>query len=183
MCLDDCAEFELWLETERERWRQRAVQALETLITHHRQHGEYDQTLRFAQRLLELAPWQESTHRLVMELLARSGKRTAALMQYDICRRVLSQEMGIEPTRETIALYERLSAEPSARHRALPAQPTAFFGREEELARLAELLENPDCRLLTTWARRHRQDPPGPTRGGQTSRDAYGRRMLRHLTP
>src|SRR5579859_1067209 len=31
----------------------------------------------------------------------------------------------------------------------LPVQPTSFIGRTEELAQIAELLNDPDCRLLT----------------------------------
>lgn len=55
------------------------------------------------------------------------------------------------------ALYERISAEDvtaptrvaAAPHHNLPAQLSAFVGREVELAELAELRAQPDVRLLT----------------------------------
>jgi len=77
-----------------------------------------------------------------------------ALAQYETCRRALAEELGIEPTDETIALYERISESASRRINHcrltnLPPSPTPFVGREAELAELAELLANPDCRLLT----------------------------------
>jgi DNA-binding SARP family transcriptional activator len=43
-----------------------------------------------------------------MLLLALSGQRSAALAQYETCRRVLAEEFGVEPLEETIALYERI---------------------------------------------------------------------------
>jgi hypothetical protein len=46
--LDGCAEFEIWLVGERERWRQRVVWALGELVTYHCQRGEYEQAICFA---------------------------------------------------------------------------------------------------------------------------------------
>jgi DNA-binding SARP family transcriptional activator len=43
-----------------------------------------------------------------MRLLAGSGQRGAALAQYETCRRVLAEELGVEPGPETTALYERI---------------------------------------------------------------------------
>jgi predicted ATPase/DNA-binding SARP family transcriptional activator len=150
--LDGCAEFGLWLVGERERWRQRVARILDELVAHHSRRGEHPQSLHFAQHLLTLEPWREETHRQVMRLLARSGQHSAALAQYQACCRTLTQELGFEPTEATTALYERIRA--ASAHRAsatssVPAQPTPFVGREQELAKVIELLDNPDCRLLT----------------------------------
>jgi DNA-binding SARP family transcriptional activator len=147
--LEGCAEFELWVVAERERWHQRMLRALEKLVAHHGQRGEYGDALRFAQRLLELEPWQEETQRQVMRLLARSGQRAAALAQYETCRRVLVEELGVEPAEETTALYQRIRAADAARRHNLPPQPTPFVGRKRDLAEIATLLDDPECRLLT----------------------------------
>ncbi len=146
--LRDCAEFEIWLAGERERWRQRVAQVLEKLVAYHERRGEREQALHCARRLLALEPWREESHRQVMRLLARSGQREAALAQYQTCRRLLAEELGIEPTTETTALYERIRAALARRHN-LPPQPTPFVGREAELAEIARLLDDPDCRLVT----------------------------------
>jgi predicted ATPase/DNA-binding SARP family transcriptional activator/Tfp pilus assembly protein PilF len=147
--LKDCPEFEIWVTGERERWRQRATQVLGELIAHHSQRGRYQESLRFARHLLALEPWREETHRQMMRMLARSGQRSAALAQYESCRRILANELGIEPLPETTALYERIQTATLARKPDLPAQPTRFVGREEDLAQIANLLNNPECRLLT----------------------------------
>jgi predicted ATPase len=46
-------------------------------------------------------------------------------------------------------LYERLKLAATPRPHNLPPQTTPFVGREAELARITNYLENPDCRLLT----------------------------------
>ena len=47
-----------------------------------------------------------------MRVFARSGQRAAALAQYERCRKVLADELGIEPAAETTALYECIRTEP-----------------------------------------------------------------------
>lgn len=147
--LDDCPEVETWLLTERERWRGQAVQVLQTLIAHHAGQGQAERGLEFAARLLALEPWREETHRQMMLLLARSGQRSAALAQYETCRQVLAEELDVEPTPETTALYERIKAAVAPRPHNLPSPPTPFVGRQAELGQVTGLLAGPDCRLLT----------------------------------
>jgi hypothetical protein len=140
--------FEEWMLGEQERLRQLALQALHMLTTHHTMRGEYGAGVDYITRLLALDPWREEAHRQLMLLLARSGQRSAALAQYETCCRVLVEGLGVEPSAETTALYERIRAAPERRHN-LPPRPTSFVGREEELAVMGQHLANPDCRLLT----------------------------------
>jgi DNA-binding SARP family transcriptional activator len=106
--LDRCAEFELWLLGEQQRWHQRVVHVLDQLTIRHSQRGAYKKSLYFARRLLDIEPWREETHRQVMRLLVCIGQRDAALMQYEICRRILAREFGVEPNEETTALHRRI---------------------------------------------------------------------------
>ncbi|MBU1660364.1 MAG: tetratricopeptide repeat protein [Chloroflexi bacterium] len=103
-----CPAFEEWVFGERERLRRLAIETLRTLIAVHRVRGEYPAAIAYAHRLLALDLWLEETHRELMLLLALSGQRTAALAQYEQCRRLLAEELGLEPLEETRALYERL---------------------------------------------------------------------------
>src|SRR5207253_1545578 len=75
--------------------------------------GEYDLASGYAHRQLELEPWREEAHMQVMRLLAVLGQRSAALAQYEVCRRVLLEELGIEPDAQTTALYEQIRAGPA----------------------------------------------------------------------
>lgn len=161
--LDECPDFEQWLEGKREQWRQRSIQLYHRLIGHHLAAGSYAEGIVRAQQLLAMDSWQEEGHRAMMRLLSASGQRNAALAQYDICRRILADELGIEPERATTQLYEQLlegatfSSElpqrpsPAVTHHApqLPHRNTSFVGREQVIAQIAVLLDNPACRLLT----------------------------------
>lgn len=155
--VDDAPAFEEWLLVERERLRAQAVDALHRLVAYYFSWGEYDPGLDYARRLLEMEPWWEDAHRQMMRLLALSGQRSAALAQYETCRRVLAEQLNAEPSPETQTLYEsiRVSAEEmQPPHTAapvchLPPQDTPFVGRAEELTRLAALLRNPACQLIT----------------------------------
>lgn len=170
--LDDCPEFEQWLRLEQENWRQRVTQVLRDLIAHYSHHNESEQALRFISRLLEIDPGDEEVHRQKMVWLAQSGQRSAALAQFETCRRTLAEELGVEPARETVQVYEQIRSgelkpelpnltdkaalppavpppAPFFYYNNLPAQTTSFIGREEELALIEQYLGNPACRLLT----------------------------------
>lgn len=163
--------FEEWMFTQRVRWHDLAVQILHTLVADCLHQKSYSDGIAYAKRLLTLDPWREEAHRQLMELLAGNGQRSAALMQYDACRRLLSEELGIDPSPATMTLYEQIlgnqfdkaiplsslttilpidtgSDESVVRHN-LPRQTTRFVGRESELTTLAGFLKNPHIRLIT----------------------------------
>jgi hypothetical protein len=147
--LDGCEQFELWLTAEQEHWHQRMTHVLQRLIAHFSSQGNYEQGLRYANRLLELEPRHEEAHRQMMWLLAHNGQRRAALTQYETCRRILAEELDVEPDGETTALFKRIQAADLRRRHNLPAQPTPFVGREEELSEVLGLPGSSDCRLLS----------------------------------
>ena len=87
-----------------------------------------------------------------MRALALSGQRSAALAQYETCRRVLSEELGAEPSKETMTLCEQIKGDAlmrAERRNNLPTALTPLIGREHELAEIDRLLETPTGRLLT----------------------------------
>ncbi|MCL4857891.1 MAG: bacterial transcriptional activator domain-containing protein, partial [Caldilineaceae bacterium] len=100
--------FEEWAIVERERLHQIALQSGETLVDHYLATQSYTAGIDLSRRLLTWAPWQETLHRKLMMQLAATGQRGAALQQYESCRRILSEELGVEPEPATAALYEQL---------------------------------------------------------------------------
>jgi predicted ATPase/DNA-binding SARP family transcriptional activator len=177
--LSDSAAFEEWLLLRREWLQQRALDALAWLTDAYEQHEAYERASQYARRQIALDPWREDAYRQLMRISASSGQRPAALRQYEQVRRVLLDELGVEPDVATTALYERIRAgeygskaaqaqggkdgderaDAPARWRQAPASPvvrhnlppatTPFVGRDQELAEIAALLNNPDCRLIT----------------------------------
>jgi predicted ATPase/DNA-binding SARP family transcriptional activator len=146
----DAAAFEEWALAERERLRAMALRALQHLVAGHAARNETGAALHYARRLLALEPWLEEAHAWLMRLLARSGRRAEALAQFEACKRVLAEELGVEPAQETQALYEQIRSGAFAIPASnLPAPTTPFVGRARELAEIAGLLSDPDCQLLT----------------------------------
>ncbi len=170
--LQDAPAFEQWLLVERNRLRERLLQALNLLADRLVDRNDLPQAIETIRRLLALEPWHEEAHRHLMLLLARNGQRSAALAQFEICRQMLVDELNVEPGPETAALFEQIRAgaldraaseqvnggdatssppslpTPALRHN-LPPQPTPFAGRERELAEIGRRLTDPHCRLLT----------------------------------
>jgi len=134
---------------ERERLRRMVIEALQELATAYIAHGEYAAGIEVTNRLLALEPWQEEAHRQLMTLLVRSGQRSAALAQYETCRRILAEELGVEPLPETQALYNRIKSGRGETPHNLPIQITPFIGRQTELAQIIHRLDQSTCRLLT----------------------------------
>jgi DNA-binding SARP family transcriptional activator/predicted ATPase len=149
LTLRDAPNFEGWLLKEQGRIRSVAVQALQVLVDLAVQRADYATGITYLRRLLELEPWREESHRQLMLLLSRTGQPSAAVAQYEVCRRALADELDSAPQPETQAVYRRLRAGTSAPMHNLPTQPTTFVGRERELAQLMQWLHDPSCRLIT----------------------------------
>ena len=106
--LKGCPEFEDWILLRRENASSKLQKALRSLAAAQESAGGWEFALSALRQLLGLEPWDESAHRSVMALLAVHDQRSAAMAQYEQCRRVLWDELGVEPEEETVRLYERI---------------------------------------------------------------------------
>lgn len=61
-----------------------------------------------ARRLIELAPYRESGHRILMEALEQRGNGAEALLAYDRLRVLLREDLGVAPSPAVQAVYRRL---------------------------------------------------------------------------
>ena len=153
--LKGCLDFNDWVQLKAERFQQMVMHALYRLSEGLADKGEFDQALGYAWRLVEMDMLWEQAQRLLIRLLAHSGRREAALAQYLFCQQVLREELGVEPELETRVLYESLRDHDRQDLRSLhvrqnlPASLTSFVGRDAEMASLKRLLADPDTRLVT----------------------------------
>ena len=131
--LSDSSTFEEWATLEREWLNREVMEALHHLTNYHERRGDYAQAREYAQRQVQLEPWREEAHRQLMRLLALDGQRSAALAQYQTCRRTLAEELNVEPMTETRMTPQRRKrasvsmATPVGRPRAL-CHPSAIPG-------------------------------------------------------
>ncbi|MAT44070.1 MAG: hypothetical protein CL609_17180 [Anaerolineaceae bacterium] len=97
--------FQEWVVFNRERHFHHMIEVIKTLSKVYYKRGNYDQAYWYAWRYVDLAPLEEGAHRLLMRLLALSGRRNAALQQYEYCKSIIQRELSIEPSPETKQLY------------------------------------------------------------------------------
>jgi DNA-binding SARP family transcriptional activator len=160
--------FDEWRLLQQEMRHQQMLAVLETLATCQSALGNYREAQEYARRQLALEPWREETHRQLMQLLALSGQRCAALAHYETCRRVLAEELGVEPAAQTQALYEQILAGELKHDQSemeavlLPYAPvpltepipcaTDFVGREKELSLHKQHLASQNLAVLHGFA-------------------------------
>ena len=193
-------EFDTWLQEQRIWHHNQAVTAHDQWSHFLLQQGRHDEGIIAARRLLALEPTREASHRLLMQVLARSGQRTAALHQFEQCQQQLTAELGVAVSEETAVLYEQirsgqynqltqnradrvdkqtitdLAGQPTAPSPFIAGppitQPSHFFGRERELKRLGMMLRHRPLQNAAII---------GPRRSGKTSLLHYLR--LAHWLP
>ena len=145
--------YDDWIFPERENFRARYIDALLLLIQRLRARSEYDSVIAYAQKVLAVDRANELAYQHLMFCCHAIGDRSAALKQFDECKRVLADELGADPSPETLALYESIKqadALPETRPAHLtnlPVPVTSFIGRKQEMAEVKRLLLS--TRLLT----------------------------------
>ncbi len=162
--------FEEWVTVQRQHFHLLAVEALQKLVDFHLDAASYEAGIQHACRLLNLDPWREQNHRNVMLLRLLTGEHSASLAQYEACRQILADELGVAPTSETQTLYqnirkqiddhsnvERLHLVPDVPSPSGPfphnitGQVTPFIGREREHRAIDNVLNDRNARLVTIF--------------------------------
>ena len=108
--LRDSDAFDEWQLAEGASYRRELAAVLERLARGEASARAWALAAPAARRWLELDSLHEPAHRLLMEVLARSGEPAAALTQYRDCVRILDRELGVAPLSETTGLAEEIRA-------------------------------------------------------------------------
>jgi DNA-binding SARP family transcriptional activator len=143
-----------WADDVRARLSDLLLGALELAARAATDAGDCDAGVALAEEEVQRSPLRESAHRSLMAALAGAGNRADALLTYQRLRRILADELGIDPSPETEAAYLDLLGPPPAPRpptgstaagagRGRGAAPAAvpFVGRAAELATMAEAWE------------------------------------------
>ena len=108
--LRNSEEFDEWQVAEASSHRRQLSAVLERLARGEAAARSWDGAASTARRWLELDSLHEPAHRLLMEVLARSGEPAAALEQYRECVRILDRELGVAPLAATVDLADAIRA-------------------------------------------------------------------------
>lgn len=94
-----------WVDSVRDRLSQVLLWAMRLLSEGYAQRGRYELAVRAAEEAIALEPFRERTYQLLMRIHAAAGNPAEALRTYDRCRRLLAEELGVDPTTETSTLH------------------------------------------------------------------------------
>ena len=95
-----------WVDGVRARLRAILLRALECRAEVYLWNDECHLAMEAARELTTLEPLRESGHRLLIRALAAGGNSAEALAAYERCRRLIARELGVDPSRQTKAVYE-----------------------------------------------------------------------------
>ena len=97
-----------WVRAQRDLLHGRLVRALEVHADCLLLNEEPKLALQSAAELLALEPFSEAAYRLLMRAHAAAGDRAQALLAFERCRRLLADELGVDPSEATRALHREL---------------------------------------------------------------------------
>lgn len=141
--------YEDWCHFERERLQNMLLVMLDKLMRQCEVHHRYEAGLEFGGRILRFDRAREQTHRRLMRLHCLAGDRTAALRQFATCESALAEELGVKPSRRTLALLDQIKSdvldEPESEAAlgagAQPATLSEILSRLKELRSLVTSIE------------------------------------------
>ena len=127
--LGDSSEFERWVDSERDRLRQRACGALERLASDAAARGDPAGAVEWWRRLAALDRLNSRVALGLMQALAAAGDRAGALQVARVHSTLVREELGVAPDAAVAQLTNRFQAEaeraPAPRRQAAPAAPAA----------------------------------------------------------
>jgi DNA-binding SARP family transcriptional activator len=90
--------YDDWVVYERERFHQLRLRALDALCGRLADAGRLDGALEIGLAAVADDPLRESSHRAVVRVHLADGNVAEAIRQYRLCRRLLNEHLGVEPS-------------------------------------------------------------------------------------
>jgi DNA-binding SARP family transcriptional activator len=99
--------YDDWVQDERERLLRTRLSALENLARKLSASGRHADAIQAALAAIRLEPLRESAHQTLIEMHLAEGNRSEAWRQFRRCRRLLWEELGIDPPESMRRLLEQ----------------------------------------------------------------------------
>jgi SARP family transcriptional regulator, regulator of embCAB operon len=113
----------LWVTALRDRVRVLRLRALDVLARVYLGRADHTLAISMARELIGLEPYREAGYRLLMRAHAARGDRAEAVRVYAVLRELLAEHLGIDPSPETLRLFEHVVRD--GRPRPEPVEPHA----------------------------------------------------------
>lgn len=105
--LRDAPDFDDWVFFTAESLQARLTALLDELVRRLTPE-DTGRAIAYAQRLVHAESLDEDHHRTLIELYVTEGRYSAAIRQYEQCRRVLARELGETPSSDLVAFCDRI---------------------------------------------------------------------------
>ena len=92
--------YDDWVLIEREYFRQLRLRALDALCARLARAGRFAEALEAGLAAVAGEPLRESAHREVIRVHLAEGNACEAVRQYRLCRRLLEEHLGVEPSHQ-----------------------------------------------------------------------------------
>lgn len=148
-----------FLDSERSRLEETRLGVLEQRLEADLAMGSHRDVVADLDALVAIHPLREGLRGLLMQALYRCGRQAEALAVYDVGRRLLSEELGLDPSPALRAIHQRLLSQGDAvpvvsgstfgSRRDLPVLLDQTIGRDREVAALEALLGEGHGRLVS----------------------------------
>lgn len=102
--------YDDWVLFERESFRQLRLRALDAVASRLVDAGRHDYALQLSLAAVAADPLRESSHRGVVRVHVAEGNIAEAIRQYRLCRRLLRDRLGVDPSEQMEALVRGLCA-------------------------------------------------------------------------
>ncbi|MFJ2742922.1 AfsR/SARP family transcriptional regulator [Streptomyces sp. NPDC087440] len=175
------------LDAERDRWEEQRLGVLEERIEVDLALGTDADLVGELRRLIAAHPLRERLHSLLMRTLHRAGRQGEALRAYQGARRLLADELGIEPGAELRRVHQQILAADAALDPPVASHPATVGASRAAPAGTAHAGPGHASRRSAAVAPRSggtarpvSADPPRPVsadpprRGGRTAPAAPG---------
>lgn len=148
--LEGC--YEDWCLYDRERLQNMYLAMLEKLMSYSEVHRDYDAAVLYGMRVISCDKVREGIYRRLMRLHYLNGDRAAALRQFEQCTAALDDELGVKPSKRTVALYKQILTEqlvepettftPGGAQPVLELSASPLMKLHGQLTQLQEVLAN-----------------------------------------
>ena len=100
--------YEPWVEEQRTYYREQYLRLLESLAKVAETAADWQKAMQLAQLIVREDQFREDIHCLILRAHAATGNRGAIKDHYEALKRILDDELGVEPSPETRKLYQQL---------------------------------------------------------------------------
>ena len=136
--IKNCYEFEEWIASMQEQYDRRIMKTVKKKLNEADTHKDMAQIQKYGNMLIRQDPYNEALYHEIMELYAAGGNYNMAIKLYYDLEKILSEDLGVEPSGEITRLFHRIFNVKGNVTQPGGSWNVSFTGRTEEIYRISQ---------------------------------------------